>query len=214
MLRILTIFVALVQVLVLADVEVPPAHNWALARCNGCAALTTEVCRQVIDHMEVMTLAAYADQYDANDQLRAKKGANSRDDIQKTAEPYVGDIVTYNGVVDAALETMCEPHVVRQYRFAPNVEGLSGHCSEFYVGHKEIIDEFWYTFHRKSISCATAVDLLCAYITDVCKWFDTEDVILNNVATKVYQAPHIPDEGPGRDLDEVDDEEDEEETLH
>jgi hypothetical protein len=171
-----------------------------LTVCNACVAFTTEICRQVMDYLELM--AEREVRRVENNYYEYEEAANSKKIPPKSEPPetdetgrlpgvYSNDLPPVTSIAENARKEACEEFSVRPYQFLPAISlpSISKECKAFETKYLDIVDEFWRTFHRKQVNCARAVDLLCTFHTDVCYRFNTEEVVLNGVATTVYSAP-------------------------
>ena len=191
---------SLVIALLLAAAQAtkPDRSLQSLARCNACVGMTTEVCRQIVNHLEdaarLNAKKGYLggeDNDDDDDDVVPEVPPHLRDAEGNPTDVYKGSLPSITDVVSLAMSEACLPHVLREYSFIPSVGGdeLAPHCEAFHDEHQESVDEFFRTYHRKGVNCARAVDLLCAFHTEVCKEFDTEASELNGVQTTIFVQP-------------------------
>lgn len=187
-------------VLVLAAVF-PGAARGDVVLCEACVAIATDMCKASLDH------AAEIDAYIAATSKKTGYRSAEETAAAKTDDPLAVHPVLHDGggpppmsaVMDAAYERACAPLLLSKYRFP--LSKLEPKCSEMKERFHREITEFFAVFHRKGLNCARGVDVLCAYVTEVCRKYDTEEILVHGVATTAYRGPVVPsEENPNVDL--------------
>lgn len=143
----LSLFLLLAAVVRAGDV------NDEEARCEACVAVATALCHTTIGYRDPLPASVDPAAPVVDEDLNAAPRA----------------------IAENALDAVCASRQLEQYVYPASV--LRIYCGLFTQQFRDDVVEFFTTIHRQEkMTCARAVDVVCASITEVCEHVDTSSI--------------------------------------